>query len=436
MVTAMTASTHTRTYTNTRKSLCLFIALLLAACQPSPPKDVPSTVENEAIVETPLVITSESVTMTSEQILSIKPTRYQPSLGLQGNIEPIRQTSFVAAHPLKIEKVLVKKEQWVEKGTPLFIVKRLNAVDETTNDSATVKTATQNDIATNDSSNNSEITEVTPKSTQKSGVNQNAASTNGDITVPSNKTTDSKITSKPKTVTDSSDGNSIDVDVNDKAVSSIDNAKKPSPSFELITIRASFSGRIENLYIKEDDQLDPRTTLLQLSDETKLHFMATLPIQAKPQLSVGQTVNFTAEGLSGQFTGQVSKLTATPQPKKLLVYVNVIDNEMSRDKLQPNMKVTGRVNYGQIEVGTTVPKHALHDVDLTELQSPPYMPLSPLTANVWVIGQDQLLTRQPIEVVEYDPTTKQYLIAGVSNDSLICLANLPLDSKGKKVIVS
>lgn len=115
MVTAMTASTHIRTYINKRKGLCVFIALLLAACQPSPPKDVPSTIENEAIVETPLVITSDSVTMTSEQILSIKPTRYQPSLGLQGHIEPIRQTSFVAAHPLKVEKVLVKKEQWVEK---------------------------------------------------------------------------------------------------------------------------------------------------------------------------------------------------------------------------------------------------------------------------------------------------------------------------------
>ncbi|MBH0006421.1 HlyD family efflux transporter periplasmic adaptor subunit [Psychrobacter sp. SWN149] len=405
-----------RTYINKRKSLCVFIALLLTACQPSPPKDVPSTIENEAIVETPLVITSESVTMTSEQILSIKPTRYQPSLGLQGHIEPIRQTSFVAAHPLKVEEVLVKKEQWVEKGTPLFIVKRLSAVDKTTNDSATVKTSTQKDLATNDSN------DVTSNSPQKIGVNQNAAP-DSDITAPKNTTADSKIILKPKTA---------DAD----AARSIDDAKKSSPSFDLITVHASFSGRIENLYVKKDDQLDPRTTLLQLSDETKLHFMATLPIQAKPQLSVGQTVNFTTEGLSGQFTGQVSKLTATRQPKKLLVYVNVIDNEMSRDKLQPNMKVTGRINYGQIEVGTIVPKHALHDVDLTELQSPPYMPLSPLTANVWVIGQDQLLTRQPIEVVEYDPTTKQYLIAGVSNDSLICLADLPLDSKGKKVIVS
>ena len=128
--------------------------------------------------------------------------------------------------------------------------------------------------------------------------------------------------------------------------------------------------------------------------------------------------------------------TATSQPKKLLVYVNVIDNEASRDKLLPDMKVTGRVNYGQIDVGTIVPKRALHDVDLTELQTSPYKPLSPLTANVWIIGQDQRLTRQPIEVVEYDPITKQYLIAGISNDSLICLADLPADAKGKKVNVS
>ena len=140
--------------------------------------------------------------------------------------------------------------------------------------------------------------------------------------------------------------------------------------------------------------------------------------------------------MSEQFSGQVSKLTATSQPKKLLVYVNVIDNEASRDKLLPDMKVTGRVNYGQIDVGTIVPKRALHDVDLTELQTSPYKPLSPLTANVWIIGQDQRLTRQPIEVVEYDPITKQYLIAGISNDSLICLADLPADAKGKKVNVS
>ena len=201
-------------------------------------------------------------------------------------------------------------------------------------------------------------------------------------------------------------------------------------------MRASFAGRIAQLNAAAGQQLAARTSLLQIADETKLYFVATVPIQAKPQLSVGQTVNFTTAELTDQFTGQVSKLVEAPHPKKLLVHVNVIDNESSRKKLLPKMQVTGRVNYGQIDVGTIVPRRALHDVNLTELHSPPYKPLRPLAANVWIIGQDQRLARQPVEVIEFNPTTQQYLIAGISNDSLICLADLPLDSKGKKVIVS
>lgn len=73
-----------------------------------------------------------------------------------------------------------------------------------------------------------------------------------------------------------------------------------------------------------------------------------------------------------KFTGQVSKLTVTELPKQLLVYVNVVDNEVSRNQIRPDMQVTGRVDYGQIEVGTIVPKRALHNVDLTVLHKPPY----------------------------------------------------------------
>ena len=183
-------------------------------------------------------------------------------------------------------------------------------------------------------------------------------------------------------------------------------------------------------------KIEAQTVLLKLSDETELHFISTLPIEAESQISVGQTVNFTAEDRVDKFTGQVSKVQAVKQPIQLLVYVNVINNEVSRNQLAPDMQVTGRVDYGQIEVGTIVPKIALHNVDLTQIQVPPYKPLRSLTANIWIIGQDQRLTRQPIEVIEYDPLTKQYLIAGISSDSLICLANLPIESKGKKVVVS
>ena len=413
MVTAMTASRHLR------KSLYLFSMLLIAACQPSPINESAITDTEAETADTPLIITSDSVTMTPEHILSIKPSRYQPSLGLQGNIEPIKQTTFVAVHPIRIEKTLVSEGQWVEKGTPLLVFRRVGTASKAED----LKKPEQGNVESGDVNQNN------PENTQNSDSNPAQAAPDADIAVV--RKADSE---NDKTLEANS---TIDIDSNTSTNQNADvNTAKQDTQYNSITIHASFSGRVESLSADAGQQLAARAPLLQISDETKLHFMATLPIQAKPQLSVGQTVNFTAEGISDKFTGQVSKLVSTSQPKKLLVYVNVIDNEVSRDKLLPNMKVTGRVNYGQIDVGTIVPKRALHDVDLTELQTPPYMPLQPLTANVWIIGQDQRLTRQPIEVVEYDPTTQQYLIAGVSNDSLICLADLPVDSKGKKVIVS
>ena len=410
MVTAMTASRRLR------KILYLFSVLFIAACQPSPVNESTVTDTEAETADTPLIITSDSVTMTPEHILSIKPSRYQPSLGLQGSIEPIKQTTFVAVHPIRIEKTLVSEGQWVEKGTPLLVFRRTGTASKAED----LKKPEQGNSESGGTNQNNQ------EDTQNSDANSAQAAPDADIAVV-------RKTDSDKTLEANS---AIDTDSNITNQNADINTAKQDAQYNSITIHASFSGRVENLSADAGQQLAARASLLQISDETKLHFMATLPIQAKPQLSVGQTVNFTAEGISDKFTGQVSKLVSTSQPKKLLVYVNVIDNEVSRDKLLPNMKVTGRVNYGQIDVGTIVPKRALHDVDLTELQTPPYMPLQPLTANVWIIGQDQRLTRQPIEVVEYDPTTQQYLIAGVSNDSLICLADLPVDSKGKKVIVS
>lgn len=421
-----------------KKSVYLLSALLIIACQPSPPTSEPVTAENSETVNTPLLIRADSITMTPDHILSVKPTRYQPSLGLEGEIEPIKKVNLTAGQALIVEKVLVKKNQWVEKGAPLFIVRRQTSQIQQPADVAVAAT------------NSAETVEINKKSDikpEQSAVN-NQNSANDTVINSGNQTkqavkidaeidaeSDAKMTAanSKKATTDNatSSGSSSNDELN--------NTQEAAPSeksYNLITVRASFSGRIEKLYIKNEQKIEARQPLLKLSDETELHFIATLPIDAESQISVGQTVNFTAEGLIDEFTGQVSKLTTTQQPKQLLVAVNVVDNEVSRNQIRPDMKVTGRVDYGQIQVGTTVPKRALHNVDLTVLHKPPYKPLRPLIANVWIIKQDQRLTRQPVEVIEYDPLTKQYLIAGITNDSLICLANLPVESEGKKAVVS
>lgn len=353
---------------------------LLTACQP------PTATENSDKVNSSIIINADSVTMAPEYILSIKTLRYQPSLGLQGVIEPIQQAYLSAAQEVHIEKILVKNGQWVEKGAPLLIVQRPTMGDSV--------------IVENDN-------EQSPQNTENS---------------------------LSKSVTNLTSNNRIDdsKQINNQPVQ---DHLTPTDTEQLITIRASFAGRVDNLYTDTPQKVKARQPLLRLSDDTDLRFIAILPIQAKSQLSVGQTVNFTAAGQIDKFTGQVSKLTANRPSNQLLVDVHVVKNDVSRGKLPLNTAVSGRVDYGQIEVGTIVPAHGIHDVDLNELQKPPYKPASPLTANVWTIKQDQRLTRQSVEVIEYDPSTKQYLIAGISHDSLICLADLPIESAGKKVVI-
>ncbi len=337
------------------KTLLLMAIINTVGCQPS---DRPaenhiekSITKDQTIAESPIVINEDTVTMSADHILNIKPSRYQPSLGLQGNIEAIEQARFKAKQALTVQQVLVEPNQRVNAGTPLFSVERQNTIVET--------------------------------------------------------------------------------DSNAKVSSELKVGAAP-----FIMIRAPFEGWVDDLTIKAGQQVTTDTLMLSLSNDNDLRFVATLPIQAKPQLSVGQTVNFTTSGLPDKFTGQVSKLTVSNTTDKLLVDVHVIDTETSRGKLKLNMAVSGRVDYGQIEVGTIVPKSAIHDADLSALTKAPFRPMMTLTANVWIIQQDQRLTRQPVEVIEYDPDTDRYLIAGVNNDSLICLAQLPLQSAGKKVIVS
>lgn len=420
------SSTILLAFSPLKKSAYLLGAALLIACQPSPPTSEPVTAENSEAFDTPLLIRADSITMTPDHILSVKPTRYQPSLGLEGEIEPIKQVNLIAAQALTVEQVLVKKNQRVEKGAPLFTVRRQAAPIESTESSeqADDEVATSLEVEDEVVDNKGAATEPKP-----SAVNSAQAAPKDSIAKNSDNIKPSAEKNGEDDKENSANASRHDLDNNQAS-------KHTETANNLITVRASFAGHIEKLYVKSGQQVAPRQPLLKLSDGTELHFSASLPIEAKSQISVGQTVNFTAEGLIDKFTGQVSKLTVTELPKQLLVYVNVVDNEVSRNQIRPDMQVTGRVDYGQIEVGTIVPKRALHNVDLTVLHKPPYKPLRPLHANVWIIKQDQRLTRQPVEVIEYDPLTKQYLIAGITNDSLICLANLPVESEGKKAVVS
>lgn len=390
-------------------SVILLAALLVSACQPPSPNDNQQLSQNSEQASSPITIDADSVTMSSDYILSIKPSRYQPSLGLQGTIEPSQQSRFVTTRDVNVQKVLVKKGQWVEDGAPLLLLQQQIGSDNK-------KENRQEEKANNNSANNAD-------------GKLNAA-------VIDESKIDDNIKSNSAAEASANASVAIEANVDDNKSTNAQDTANSQQLMQPIVVYASFSGRVDTLYVEAMQQVSAGKPLLRLSNDKDLRFIASLPIQAEPQLSVGQTVNFTTENVSETFTGQVSMLSTSQQPDELMVYVSVVKNEASRDELKLGMHVTGRVDYGQIAVGNIVPEQAIHDVDLSSLKTPPYQPLTPLTANVWIIKQNQRLTRQPIDVIKYDPSTGKYLIAGISNDSLICLAELPIESVGKKVVIS
>ena len=359
----------------------LLLPLVLSACQPQGPTEARD--QEDSAKQAQVVVNEDSVSMSQDDILSIKSSRYQPSLGLQGALKPIEADTYHALEAGTVTQVLVQEGQWVDKNTPLIAL-------EKTASSADEETATEplngHKIPRSNAQHAAQIQEEAAQS--HSPLPEEGAMTEA-----------------------------------------VDEEK-------ILLMHARFAGRVEQLYVKEGDSVKAEAPLLHLADDRNLRFTAAVPLQAKSQLSIGQTVNFTTDTLDERFTGQISELLASTTPNQLLVEVHVIKKEGQPSPLRPDMTVTGRVNYGQLEVGTIVPERGIHDADLSALKSPPYQPLSPLRANVWIIKQDQRLTRQPVEVIEYDPSTKQYLVAGVSNDSLICLADLPIESAGKKVVIS
>lgn len=363
----------------------LVLPVFLSACQPQSPADARDN-EDGAPKQAHIIVNKDSVSMAQEDILSIKSSRYQPSLGLQGTLAPTQETTYRALKDASVTEVFVTKGQWVEKNTPLLALTSTHTqVPSETREDTTTDNLNEHKIPRSNAQHASQVQEEAAES--HSALSENMATAN----------TTEKV--------------------------------------ETLLIRARFAGRVDALYVQEGANVQTKDDLLHLADDRNLQFTAAVPLQAKSQLSVGQTVNFTTDSLSERFTGQVSSLLASNLPNQLLVEVQVIEQAGETSPLRPDMTVTGRVNYGQIEVGTIVPERGIHDADLSALKSPPYQPLSPLTANVWIIKQDQRLMRQPVEVIEYDPNTKQYLVAGISNDSLICLADLPIESAGKKVVI-
>lgn len=387
------------------------ISLGLTACQPA--SEQTSTDPNVTDAQKDKVmITEDTVTLTKEHILNIKSKRYQPSLGLKGTMTAINTLALESPATAIVQDILVNQGQAVKADTDLITLQVVAVANSESNPSApppleaaSVQASAVSTSPTKAADEAKEALPTPPDSNSAKPSNAGASNNTG----PAQASAVTKVTPP---------------------------AAKTYQVGQQLTFKAPFAGVIDQLPVKVGLRVTANQILLEMSNPNDLQFIATLPIAAKSQLSVGQNVTFTVNGLDGNFTGQVSHLLPANNPEHLSVHVHIIQQDELHSQLKPGMIALGRVDYGQIEVGTIVPKSGIHNADLTALSTPPHRALTPIKAEVWIIGQDQRLSRQQISVIEFDPETQQYLVAGINNDSLICLAPIPDDSEGKKVVVS
>ena len=208
---------------------------------------------------------------------------------------------------------------------------------------------------------------------------------------------------------------------------------------EVTPLPAPFDGVVHRVFAHTDQHYDANTPLIEIHDISQLKFLRYLSSALMNDTKLGDAVTFGVDGIA--HVGQISQVNVSEQnPKLIEVHVIIKPNpdEKPRDLL--GRRVVGHIDYGQIQVGVMMPRSAVYDSDLNILSldgfdKPPHKPDAPIDGYVWVVKQDHRLSLSPIKVLEYRPKTQQFLVQGITEDSLVATAHLPKEAHNKQVKV-
>ncbi|WP_230658018.1 efflux RND transporter periplasmic adaptor subunit [Psychrobacter sp. I-STPA10] len=404
---------------HTLTAILLASTLSLIGCDnASKPTDKQQTVSIE----------DNEIILSKDVIWSTQPERYQPSFNLYGVLVPIAQATILAPDSGNITSILVEDGDWVK---PQQILLRLSATVTHPND-AINETAT-NTTATNTANNNQQVTITGYNDRVPTSIGErNIANT---TTLNSNHTLTDDISDTTETLEEDLDTLVENLDTLENNSTQTNKTKTEDIISKQQTnefvIKAPFAGKISELI--SSHTVEKQQVLMKISDTHQLQLIGELPISTQSQLSIGQNVNFTIPSTHDTFTGQISKITPNLEQQIVTVHAPVMPNRISQSHLKSGMSATMTIEYGQMQVGVRLPAAAIHNVDLSMLTAKHPRPATPIEGHVWAIKQDQRLELQPVQIVAYFADTQQYLVSGINNDSLICVAELPLDSQGKKV---
>ncbi|HJH08819.1 MAG TPA: hypothetical protein K8V12_03035 [Psychrobacter pasteurii] len=391
-------------YNRYLKAMILAVAttLTVVGCDSnsnSNPEALVQVFENEVKVDNSLVQTST-------------PERYQPTYNLEGALIPVDSAEVATPYPVISASLEVKEGEKVEQGQVLAKIESevsesklpfiSNKFVEVYVDGVEVKSNKNSSSSTAEASSKAEDNLVAVTLVLKSPI----------------KGTVTKITDSNTANEDSSASNST-----------TSNNSAPNDSADN-----------ENEKNKEADKADSEQSegsdlMITVTNPQKLQLVGELPLSTQSQLSVGTPVYFTVYELQKEFTGQISHILADPKSDTLIVRAPLVAGENSKALLKPGMQASMTIEYGQIELGVRLPRSAIHEAKLDGLTKKRPRPNSPIQGYVWVVDQTQTLVYTPIEVVQYFADSDQFLVSGISNESLVCLADLPRNSDGKTLSV-
>lgn len=202
-------------------------------------------------------------------------------------------------------------------------------------------------------------------------------------------------------------------------------------------LTAVFDGTITQLYAVSGTHYPKKTPLVEIQDLNTLKFISRLPATLMDYIKVGDAVTFGVDGVT--HTGQISQVVSASNDNRLIDVHVMIPLEPAQD---PNdllgRSVVGHIDYGQIQVGAMMPKMAVYDaqmnaIDLEPFAKPPHKPESPIDGQIWVIKQNHRLALSPVKLLEYYPKNQQFLVQGITEDSLVVTQPLPKEAHDQEV---
>lgn len=352
----------------------------------SNPEALVQVFENEVKVDNSLVQTST-------------PERYQPSYNLEGALIPVNNVDVTTSYPVLSASIEVKEGDKVEQGQVLAKIESEISESKLPFISNKFLEVYVDGVQINGTKN-------APSSTS------NAPSKQEEKLVPVTLVLKSPISGSITKVSMANETNE------DRSV------KKDAED-------SNGNNKNEEARKLDSEEGHSSSPVITVANPQKLQLIGKLPLSTQSQLSVGKPVYFTVHELQKEFTGQISNISPDPKSDTLLVYAPLVAGENSKALLKPGMQASMSIEYGQIELGVRLPRSAIHEANVEELTKKRPRPNSPIKGYVWVVDQAQKLVYTPIEVVQYFADSDQFLVSGISNESIVCLADLPKDSDGK-----